>query len=645
MALSNSGNGRRLLLVGWDGADWKLITPLLESDQMPCLAGLIERGVMGKLSSLAPMVSPLLWTSLATGMRADKHGILGDQELDRERGVLQPISGRTRRSAAVWNILHQQGLKGHTINWPATHPAEALDGVFVSDRYPRATAAFADDWSLEPGTIFPARWEAALAGLRLHPAELDGEALLPFLPRLKRIDQRHDPRVVTLAAIFAEMVSTQAAATWALEHQPWDFAAIHYGGLEQLGHRFLRYQAPRLEDVSPRDAEDYGEVVSAGYRFHDLMLARLLQLAGTDVTVMLVSDHGFCTREFRPRGPRAASALSWHRGQGVFCLAGPGIRRDELLHQAGILDVAPTVLTLFGLPVGADMDGHPLLAAWEELPTPQTIPSWEEVVRMRTPRSAAPRSTAGEADAALAELESLGYRDELPSGSESLQRLLRRLETFHLALVHRHTGHPDQAVPLLKQLLDEEPDNDTARLYLAACHYLLGQHDQCRRLIADRGTDAGPLSREEDLLSALILLAEGKASEALVRLEAARQTRLREPQVFCFIGRGYLLLERWTEAEDAFGQALRIDEDCVGAHYGLAIAFARRRRWGEAADAALTAVGLDHHLSDAHYVLGLALVHMRQPARALRAFETVLAQRPDSVPARTWVQTLREPCQ
>src|SRR6185369_13621730 len=76
MASTSAGNGRRLLLVGWDGADWKLITPLLDRGELPCLNALIDRGVMGKLSSAAPLVSPLLWTSLATGKRADKHGIV-----------------------------------------------------------------------------------------------------------------------------------------------------------------------------------------------------------------------------------------------------------------------------------------------------------------------------------------------------------------------------------------------------------------------------------------------------------------------------------------------------------------------------------------------------------------------------------------
>jgi predicted AlkP superfamily phosphohydrolase/phosphomutase len=68
---------RRILLIGWDAADWRHIEPLLEAGMMPVLAGLIGRGVRGNLASLMPMVSPMLWTTIATGKTADAHGVHG----------------------------------------------------------------------------------------------------------------------------------------------------------------------------------------------------------------------------------------------------------------------------------------------------------------------------------------------------------------------------------------------------------------------------------------------------------------------------------------------------------------------------------------------------------------------------------------
>ena len=53
---------RKLLLVGWDAADWKVISPLVDQGLMPYTARLVENGVMGNLATLNPILSPMLWT-------------------------------------------------------------------------------------------------------------------------------------------------------------------------------------------------------------------------------------------------------------------------------------------------------------------------------------------------------------------------------------------------------------------------------------------------------------------------------------------------------------------------------------------------------------------------------------------------------
>jgi predicted AlkP superfamily phosphohydrolase/phosphomutase len=61
---------KRLLLVGWDSADWKLINPLMDAGAMPALEGLVNSGTSGNLTTLEPQLSPMLWTSIATGKMA-----------------------------------------------------------------------------------------------------------------------------------------------------------------------------------------------------------------------------------------------------------------------------------------------------------------------------------------------------------------------------------------------------------------------------------------------------------------------------------------------------------------------------------------------------------------------------------------------
>lgn len=83
---------KKVLLIGWDAADWKIITPLLEAGEMPALEGLINDGVMGNIATLEPSFSPMLWTSIATGKRAYDHGILGFIEPDSSGMNIRPVS-------------------------------------------------------------------------------------------------------------------------------------------------------------------------------------------------------------------------------------------------------------------------------------------------------------------------------------------------------------------------------------------------------------------------------------------------------------------------------------------------------------------------------------------------------------------------
>src|ERR1017187_5945233 len=117
------------------------------------------------------------------------------------------------------------------------------------------------------------------------------------------------------------------------------------------------------------------------YQFHDQMLGTLIEKAGDDTTVILMSDHGFHPDHLRPASipDIPAGPAIEHRDFGILAMSGPGIKKDELLHGPSVLDIAPTILTLYGLPVGEDMDGKVLTQAFVETPEVAFIPSWEDV--------------------------------------------------------------------------------------------------------------------------------------------------------------------------------------------------------------------------------------------------------------------------
>jgi hypothetical protein len=103
----------------------------------------------------------------------------------------------------------------------------------------------------------------------------------------------------------------------------------------------MKYHPPRQSWISERDFELYSNVVSMAYQFHDQMLGTLLHKAGysfdanpdpqQDVTVILMSDHGFHPDHLRPSSiPEipAGPAIE-HRDFGVLVISSPGSRRTS----------------------------------------------------------------------------------------------------------------------------------------------------------------------------------------------------------------------------------------------------------------------------------------------------------------------------
>ena len=616
---------RRVLLVGWDAADWKIIDPLVERGHMPALAGLIDRGVMGDLQTLHPVLSPMLWNSIATGKRADEHGILGFTEVDGATGGVRPVTSTSRRVKALWNILSQEGLRTNLVGWFGSHPAEPIRGACVSDAIARGTP----DSDLVPGTVWPERLADTLRELRIAPEEIDESVLRAFVPRLREIDPAKPNMLGAVSKILAECFTTHAAVTHIMEHEPWDFMAVYYIGIDHFSHGFINYHAPKPDWVSDADFELYRDVVNGGYRLMDLFLARLMYLAGPDTTVLLVSDHGFHSDHLRPvelphipAGPTAQ-----HRDLGVITMAGPGIRRDERIYGAGLLDIAPTVLALFGLPAGADMPGRVLAEAFEDAPESARIPSWELVygeAGMHPPGYTMP---PGDAGLLLRQFVDLGYIDEPSCDRTRAVVECERERDWNLARVYMSSFRPDEALPVLERICADAPERSDFALALAEVQRRLGLREEAA------ATVAGAIADHRDKPAAHLILGRiafenGDTDEALRELLLAESVETCAPHLQNAIGFAYLRQRKWADADRAFQRAIGIDPNSPAAWQGLAAAFLRQGRCEDAARAALASVGFQHGAPRAHFILGAALLRLGQRVRAVQAFETCLTLQP-----------------
>lgn len=478
---------RKVLLVGWDAADWKVINPLMDRGFMPTVQSLIEGGVMASIATLSPVLSPMLWTSIATGKRPYKHGILGFIEPAADGSGIQPVTNLSRKTKAIWNILTQNGLKSNVVGWWPSHPAEPIDGVMVSNHYQRAPGPIAKGWPMKEGTVHPERLRDVMMELRVHPQELGAEHVLPFVPLGERIDQDKDRRLESLVKILADCTTVHSAATHLIENEPWDFMAVYYDAIDHFCHGFMKYHPPRLAWVKEEDYEIYKNVIAAGYVYHDMMLARLIELAGPDTTVILMSDHGFHPDHLRrkalpmePAGPAAE-----HRDLGIFVMNGPGIRKDTLLHGVNLLDVAPTVLTLFGLPIDEQMDGRPLVEAFNVEPKIKKVPDWDKVPGEAGRHSADRALSMSETREGIDQLVALGYIDKPSDDKEKAINDCVREMNYNLARAYMDGGMHGLAAPLLIELYKENPIELRFGTQLAICLQSMQAHEDLGRLVDD----------------------------------------------------------------------------------------------------------------------------------------------------------------
>jgi predicted AlkP superfamily phosphohydrolase/phosphomutase len=479
-------NSKKVLLIGWDAADWKVIHPLMDAGRMPNVRSLVERGAIAQIATLHPALSPMLWTSIGTGKRPFKHGIHGFSEPTADGSAVQPVSNLSRKCKALWNILNQNDLRSIVVGWWPSHPAEPIDGVTVSDHFHKARGQLEKGWPPLRDAVHPPELADTLAEFRIHPEEIAGEMIETFVPKAREVDQDKDRRLTAVARTLSDCAGTHGIATWLLDHQPWDFFAVYYDSIDHFCHGFMKYHPPRQAHIPERDFELYQHVVAAGYCFHDQMLGALLRKAGPDTTVILMSDHGFHPDHLRPRSiPRipAGPAIE-HRDFGILALAGPGIKKDELLHGASVLDITPTVLALFGLPVGEDMDGKVLTGAFEVPPPVTAIPSWEDVPGRDGRHPPHTRLDPDAARESLQQLVDLGYIEKPDENKERAVASTVAELRYNLGESYQDAGRHAEASEIFRELYAQDPDEQRYAVHLFISCQALGLTDEMSEIVA-----------------------------------------------------------------------------------------------------------------------------------------------------------------
>ena len=649
---------KKVLVIGWDAAEWKVIMPLIQQGKMPAFARLMSRGVHGKLQTLDPPLSPMLWTSIATGFRADTHGIGGFIEPTPDGENLRPVTSTSRKVKAIWNILNQEGYKSNVVAWWPSNPAEPINGVMVSNLYQIATKPLEEEWEMPNGTVHPKEMEETMKEFRIHPHQITLNQALPFIPNLKdNIPLRSDRRTTSVIKNMANAGTIHSASCHLLEKSDWDFMAVYHDAIDHFSHVAMRYFPPRRPEIPEQDFEDFQHVVEAAYVFHDRMLDRMMSLIDEEnTTVLLISDHGFhCDHQrplYIPKEPSGPAVE--HSPYGVFVMAGPGIKRNGMaISGASVLDITPTLLHHMDLPVGKDMEGKVLHACFEEPREVQFVDSWETIPGESGMHDAILREDPWAAQEALQQLVDLGYIDAIDDDKIQQVEKSKRENEYYIARNLLNAGKYQEALTILERIYQESKIQRYGQR-LAFVYLSKRQYRKAMEILNDLKEENKKAEKQEDsydklgmeepmfleYLEGLILLAMNKPHLALSKLLKIQERNPYNYQVALNIAQIFLQRKKYQEAEAQFIRALNIDDSPARAHHGLGLSFLRRGELNAAIEEFLIAIESDFFFHRGHYHLGEALVRQGLMEDAINAFEVNLRLVPGNVKAHKWLQKL-----
>ena len=347
----------RVVFLGVDGLSLSTIEALREQGELPALEKLLELGMMAPIRPAEERVPAVLWTSLATGQRPERHGIraLSAESMPGLQTTFQfgetssfgravatmrslfrltkprPVGTRHRQVKAIWDILSDQGRAVGVVGWWASWPADPLRGFLISDRL---------FFKLREGD----RFEGETDDLSLY-RRLQSE--------FEAAHQRSEENLGSLVAQARSLGGEELLLAYQRD-----------GYHLQVGEMLREEQAPDLYmtylsalDVTAmkllgEPSGDVGATIGATGlirqygRWLNAWLERWIEKRKPDEVLVLVAQPG--------RHGDARSA------RGALYVAGAPIDPQAEAAEVSIYDVSPTLLHLLGFPNSQEIEGDVL---------------------------------------------------------------------------------------------------------------------------------------------------------------------------------------------------------------------------------------------------------------------------------------------
>ena len=580
---------KKVLLIGWGSADWKVINPLIEQGKLPNLKKLAEIGAKATIANIDPSTPPISWTSVMTGKGPAKHNVATFTDLSTDK--INPISVNSRKVKAIWNILSDYNLKAHQVGCWTSHPAESINGVSVSDLYPYFTSN-----DLPTDAIYPKDKKDLFAGLLVTGEEVTKEQLTKFIPEEYWKDFGSD--LAYVKSFVAQIASLQNAAKNIIEKEEWDFVSLVFSQLTNFKTQYLEYQLEGSFAI-PQDAKMALEnMVTAAYEMLDTFLGELMGMVEEDITIFLVSQAGFLPDPLFIDKLRKPNSSWEYNIPGIFVFKGKQAQSNEEIFGVSSLDITPTILLLLGLPFAKDFDGKGVIAQKYFNKKMKYVDTFEDADTVKETIDFTVPDT-------LLEKQFVNLTVET-SNIEKIEEYNIYLKARKLITVNNHA----EAAPILEELWEKYPKNCWYGGRLVGCYIALNKHVEAKALL-DKVLELETIVPELHFVKGQILMAEMKFRSASKQFEIVESELGMISGLHGSIAEAYASMGQWKIAAQKFKKEIEVNPH-PAVYMGLSMLYIQNKKFDLAIEPLETSIALAPAHPIALFHLGTAYLQTKQ---------------------------------
>ncbi len=317
-----------------------------------------------------------------------------------------------------------------------------------------------------------------------------------------------------------------------------------------------------------------------------------------------------------------------HRKFGIFVASGPNIRKNSKVYGMSLIDVAPTILHHFNLPIGKDMDGKPSLEIFEKPSKPTYIDSWDAIEGDFGEHKGALANTSLSDQEAMEQLIELGY---IERPDEKIEKAIHKTKCdleHNLARVYLGKKDFNRAKEILLDLV-KDTEVDTIPFFMDLMNISIQENEY--QLVEKYLTKLRELDKNfivnTKLIEAKILIHKGQLHQASELLEKVAE-KSSSFSILMELGNTYFSLKNFDKSLSAYRKAQKIESDNAQLHLRMCQVLYQLEAYEEAADHTLMSIELVRYIPEAHFMLGRCLEKLGDIENAQIAFETAKNLRP-----------------